>query len=101
MVLTLVAARLPYVCGSRLRLDDVDPDGRLLAIGEVKWGDVMGMGHLARLQAIGAVLGRRGQSPGVLALFSGGRFSPDLEAAARSTAGRIQLVDLVRLYSGS
>jgi AAA+ ATPase superfamily predicted ATPase len=79
----------------------VDPAGRLLAIGEVKWGDVMGMGHLARLRAIAALLTDRGQAPGVLALFSGTGFAPDLRAAARSSAGKVQLVDLARLNSGS
>jgi AAA+ ATPase superfamily predicted ATPase len=78
-----------------------DPDGRLLAIGEVKWGHVVGMGHLARLETIATLLAGRGLPPGVLALFSGNGFASDLEAAARSSAGSIQLVDLARLYTGS
>jgi AAA+ ATPase superfamily predicted ATPase len=77
-----------------------DADRKLVAIGEVKWGDVMGMGHLDRLEAIAAVLAERDQRPGVLALFSGTGFMPALRDAAARSRGRIQLIDLERLYAG-
>ncbi|WP_231515332.1 ATP-binding protein [Herbidospora cretacea] len=70
-------------------------DGELLALGEVKWGDVIGMGHLARLEKVAAIRPARR-----LLLFSGAGFMPQLEEAARESGGRIQLVDLDRLYEG-
>jgi AAA+ ATPase superfamily predicted ATPase len=79
----------------------LDAQGRVLAIGEVKWGKRMDAGHLARLEKIAQVLGSRGQRPKVLALFSGTGFSPELAEAAASSRGRIQLIDLTRLYTGS
>ncbi|NAS24333.1 ArsR family transcriptional regulator [Herbidospora sp. NEAU-GS84] len=69
--------------------------GELLALGEVKWGDVIGMGHLARLEKVAAVRPARR-----LLLFSGAGFMPQLEEAARESGGRIQLVGLDRLYEG-
>ncbi len=77
-----------------------DPDGRLLAIGEAKWGDVAGLGHLDRLRKIAELLAARGQRPGVIALFSGKGFSPGLAQAAAASSGAVQLVDLARLYTG-
>lgn len=78
-----------------------DPDGVLLAIGEVKWGDVVGAGHLARLEKIAAQLAAQGRAPGRLLLFSGAGFMPSLREAAAESGGRIQLVDLERLYAGA
>lgn len=76
------------------------PAGALLAIGEVKWGEVLGRGHLDRLERAAALLAARGSHPGVLALFSGAGFTPELETAAADSGGRIQLIDLERLYRG-
>jgi len=78
-----------------------DAEGRILAIGEVKWGKRMDLGHLARLEKIAGVLESRDQRPRVLALFSGTGFSPDLAEAAAGSRGRVQLADLDRLYTGS
>ncbi|WP_212735435.1 AAA family ATPase [Herbidospora galbida] len=72
-----------------------DSTGELLALGEVKWGDVIGMGHLARLEKIATLRPARR-----LLLFSGAGFMPQLEEAARESGGRIQLVGLDRLYEG-
>lgn len=76
------------------------PDGTLLAIGEVKWNDVVGLGHLERLEHIAGLLAARGAAPGRLLLFSGAGFMPALEETAADSGGRIQLVDLDRLYTG-
>ncbi|MFG1706351.1 ATP-binding protein [Nonomuraea sp. M3C6] len=77
-----------------------DPDGNLLAIGEAKWGDVVGMAHLERMEKIAAILKARDQEPKVITLFSGTGFMPALEEAAAKSGGRVQLVDLERLYAG-
>ncbi|MFF0310214.1 ATP-binding protein [Streptosporangium sp. NPDC004379] len=86
--------------GHEVDLAAFDPEGGLLAIGEIKWGDVVGLGHLNRLEKIASLLAARGQAPGVLVMFSGAGFTDDLRTAAASGDGRIQLVDLRRLYTG-
>lgn len=74
----------------------------LLAIGEAKWGERVGLGHLARLERARELLRTR---PGVdadrarLVLAAGSGFSPDLHAAAASRSD-IVLVDPTRLYHG-
>ena len=79
-----------------------DRDGRrvLLAIGEAKWAETVGMGHLARLQRIRELLVRAGQ-PGAetarLLLFGSGEPSPQLLAPAAN--GDVQLVGLNDLYA--
>jgi AAA+ ATPase superfamily predicted ATPase len=78
-----------------------DSDGALLAVGEAKWGDVVGMGHLSRMEKVADVLAAQGPRPGVIALFSGTGFTPELTSAAAASGGHIQLVDLERLYTGS
>ncbi|WP_283136988.1 AAA family ATPase [Rhizohabitans arisaemae] len=77
-----------------------DPESRLLAIGEAKWDKTMGMGHLDRLQKIADLLGERDRRPETLLLFSGAGFTTELQAAAASSAGTIQLISLERLYTG-
>lgn len=72
----------------------------LLAIGEVKWNDVMGAGHLDRLRRIRDLLVKAGKadtSRTRLALFSGAGFKPVLHEAA--AAGEIILVSLEDLYA--
>ncbi|WP_440105343.1 hypothetical protein [Streptosporangium sp. H16] len=80
-----------------------DEQGReeLLAIGEAKWHDTVGTGHLRRLAHVRTLLRVR---DGVradrcrLLLFSGGGFADDLRSAAATDLG-VQLVDLDRLYA--
>jgi hypothetical protein len=82
-----------------------DDDGRemLLAIGEAKWNDTMGLGHLRRLERIRALLRARAEvhAEGArLLLFSGAGFTGELrQIAAQDTA--LQLIDLERLYHGA
>lgn len=80
-----------------------DEQGReeLLAIGEAKWNEPIGVGHLQRLTDIRTLLRGRG---GVradrcrLLLFSGAGFVDGLRATAVDDPD-LQLVDLDRLYS--
>jgi uncharacterized protein len=78
-----------------------DADGRVLAIGEAKWNEQIGLGHLRRLEHAADLLAKRGQAPRVLVFFSGKGFAPALAERARGSQGRIQLVDSRRLYEGS
>jgi AAA+ ATPase superfamily predicted ATPase len=73
---------------------------RLLALGEAKWNETMGLAHVARLRHVRALLasqGRHGAAAARLACYSGAGFAPDLvELAARSE--EILLVGLDALY---
>lgn len=76
-------------------------DGRppLLAIGEVKWGEVMGVGHLTRLQRIRTLIGAQGRydtSATRLLCFSAAGFTDELREAAQ--AGAVTLIDVAQLY---
>jgi len=73
----------------------------LLAIGEAKWNDVMGKGHLERLQHIRALLTARGTATDVTRLqcYSGTGFTDELRHLAENDPA-IQLIDPVRLYHG-
>lgn len=71
----------------------------LLAIGEVKWGDVMGIGHLDRLRHAASLLSRHDRydtSQIRLLCFSAAGFTPELHDAER--AGDVVLVGLERIY---
>ncbi|OIV38756.1 ATPase [Mangrovactinospora gilvigrisea] len=80
----------------------LDDDGRspLLAIGEVKWGEIMGIGHLERLAHIRGLLtaqGRRGAAEARLACYSAAGFSDQLRERADKDPG-IVLVEASDLY---
>lgn len=81
-------------------LVSLDADGRVLAIGEAKWGDTMGLAHLERMERIATILREQGRAPNAITLFSGAGFMPALRERARRSAGQLQLVDLERLYHG-
>lgn len=71
----------------------------LLAIGEAKWNDVMGEGHLDRLRHIRDVIARNGKydtSRTKLLCFSGAGFNE--KALAVAQAEDVALVDLPALY---
>ncbi|MEU8265615.1 ATP-binding protein [Sphaerisporangium sp. NPDC049002] len=77
--------------------DDGKPP--LLAIGEVKWGEIMGLGHLERLKRIRDLIRRNDKydtSETRLACYSGAGFSEDLVRAGRR--GEVELVGLDDLY---
>ncbi|NEC91886.1 ATP-binding protein [Streptomyces sp. SID12501] len=75
-------------------------NGVLLSLGEAKWDQVMGMGHLERLRQAERLLAERGVDTTAvrLACYSGAGFTGDLRAA--EGRGEVLLVDLARLYSG-
>ena len=82
---------------------DRDDRDTLLAIGEVKWNETMGLGHLDRLRHIRGLLTakqRRGAATARLLCFSGAGFTPDLEQEAVH-AGDVQLLAPADLYGGS
>ncbi|GII02877.1 ATP-binding protein [Planobispora takensis] len=72
---------------------------RLLALGEAKWGKVMGLRHLERLRTARDLLAvRKHDTEGTrLICYGGAGFDDDLRAAAADDT-RIVLVDLPRLY---
>jgi hypothetical protein len=74
---------------------------RVLSLGEAKWGEVMGIGHLDRLRRARDLLSARGHhaADAVLACYSGAGFTSDLAKVA-ATDRRVLLVDLARLYEG-
>lgn len=75
----------------------------LLAIGEVKWNETMGLGHLQRLTRIRDLLHTRPETrAGEIRLlcFSGAGFTAELRRLAAQDE-TIQLIDLDRLYHGS
>jgi hypothetical protein len=75
-------------------------NGVLLSLGEAKWDQIMGMGHLERLRRAAALLAGRGVDTSAvrLACYSGAGFTDDPCAAGRR--GDVVLVDLARLYEG-
>lgn len=76
-----------------------DDREHLLSIGEVKWNDVMGLGHLERLRNIRDLLGassRHDTSRTLLACYSGAGFMPSLHEAAQS--GEVLLIGPDELY---
>ncbi|WP_405882709.1 hypothetical protein OG762_31505 [Streptomyces sp. NBC_01136] len=75
-------------------------NGVLLSLGEAKWDQVMGMGHLDRLRHAESLLAGRGVDTSAvrLACYSGAGFTDELRAA--EDRGEVILVDLGRLYTG-
>jgi AAA+ ATPase superfamily predicted ATPase len=74
----------------------------MLAIGEVKWHETMGMPHLERLRHIRGLLtaqGRRGAARARLLCFSGAGFTAELAKEA-SGASDVQLLTPADLYTG-
>jgi AAA+ ATPase superfamily predicted ATPase len=73
----------------------------LLAIGEVKWHETMGLGHLDRLRHIRGLLTaqrRHGAATARLLCFSGAGFSAELSNEA-ARAGDVRLLTPADLYS--
>ena len=77
-----------------------DEPGRVLSLGEAKWGETMGLGHLARLRRARDLLSAKGEpaADAVLACYSGGGFTEELRELA-ATDPHILLVSLDRLYA--
>jgi AAA+ ATPase superfamily predicted ATPase len=76
---------------------------RLVALGEAKWGTVLGVDHADRLQHARTLLGRTRDLDTTatrLMLFSGAGLTDDLRTRAAADP-QIVLVDLDRLHHGS
>ncbi|MEV0299291.1 ATP-binding protein [Nocardia sp. NPDC050710] len=77
--------------------EPTDGTEALLSIGEAKWNEVMGMGHLDRLHRIRDLLSSKfDTSHTKLACYSAAGFSPALKAAANQDD--VLLIDLDQLY---
>ncbi|HEX6468398.1 MAG TPA: ATP-binding protein [Streptosporangiaceae bacterium] len=72
---------------------------RILSLGEVKWGEIMGTPHLERLARARDLLARKGYdtSATVLACYGGAGFHDDLRAAASEQPDTL-LVTLDDIY---
>lgn len=81
---------------------DNDDREKLLAIGEVKWHETMGISHLERLRHIRGLLtaqGRHGAATACLLCYSGAGFTADLTQEASRTSG-VRLLTPADLYAG-
>ncbi len=75
-------------------------NGRVLALGEVKWGQVMDIGHLERLRPIRQLVvaqDRDGVGSARPVCFSATGFATELAAAERD--GQVGCIGLDRLYA--
>lgn len=74
----------------------------IVSLGEAKWGDAMGVRHLARLRRARALLELRGfdTTRTTLACYGGGGFDDDLRAEAKAGRDSVLLADLAALYPG-
>ncbi len=72
---------------------------RLLSVGEAKWGEVMGLGHLARLGRARDLIHKQGYDTRdtVLTCYSGAGFDDDLRSVAQQEG--VLLIGLDQLYS--
>jgi uncharacterized protein len=78
-----------------------DGSSHLIAIGEAKCNDTVGLGHLERLRQIRALLaaqGRAGAATAKLVCYSGGGFNDQLKREA-AESGDVLLVGLDQLYT--
>ncbi|GLY31717.1 hypothetical protein [Kineosporia sp. NBRC 101731] len=73
---------------------------QVVSLGEVKWGEVIGLDHLRRLRRARDLLQNKSYHTEntVLALYGGAGFTEELRAVA-TTDDQVLLIDLERLYS--
>ncbi|WP_189934014.1 AAA family ATPase [Streptomyces sulfonofaciens] len=95
------ASRTSHEVDVAVRGESWNGSEALLAIGEAKWNEVMGMGHLERLQHIRALLTARGTATDATRLqcYSGAGFTDELRHLAYGDP-TVQLIDARRLYHG-
>jgi AAA+ ATPase superfamily predicted ATPase len=76
---------------------------QILSLGEVKWGEVMGPAHVARLARARDLLAHKGYDTGttVLACYSGAGFHDDIRTATTDRRPYTRLVGLNDLYSAT
>ena len=75
-----------------------DVPRRILSLGEAKWGETMGHGHVQRLARARDLLAVKGfdTRSTVLACYSGAGFTDELRADARDD---VALISLDQLYA--
>jgi AAA+ ATPase superfamily predicted ATPase len=85
-----------------LSAETAEEPRRVLSLGEAKWGEVMGLGHLDRLRRARDLLSVKGHhaADAILVCYSGAGFTGELADVA-ATDQRVLLVDLARIYQGS
>jgi AAA+ ATPase superfamily predicted ATPase len=78
-----------------------DEPRRILSLGEAKWGEVMGLGHLARLARARDLLAARkyDTSATILACYSAAGFDDELRAQASRVPNRVRLIGPEDLYA--
>ena len=77
-----------------------DEHRRVLSLGEAKWGEIMGMGHLRRLQRAASLLAARKYETrdAVLACYSAAGFDPELREQATRDPSHVRLIGPQDLY---
>jgi uncharacterized protein len=77
-----------------------DEPRRVLSLGEAKWGEIMGMGHLRRLQRAAGLLAARKYDTrdAILACYGAAGFDPELREQADRDPSRIRLIGPEDLY---
>jgi uncharacterized protein len=78
-----------------------DESRRILSLGEAKWGEVMGLRHLARLARARDLLASKkyDTSATILACYSAAGFDDELRARASRTPDRVRLIGPEELYA--
>jgi uncharacterized protein len=78
-----------------------DEQRRVLSLGEAKWGEVMGMSHLHRLERAASLLAVRKYDTrdAVLACYSAAGFEPELRELAAREPRRVRLIGPAELYA--
>ncbi len=78
-----------------------DEPRRILSLGEAKWGEVMGLGHLARLARARDLLAAKkyDTSATILACYSAAGFDDELRAQASRIPDRVRLIGPEDLYA--
>lgn len=83
-----------------MAMPEPDKPRRIVSLGEAKWGEVMGLGHLRRLERAAGLLAARkfDTRDTILTCYSAAGFDDDLrEAAARDR--RVRLIGAADLYA--
>lgn len=83
-----------------LAAEDSGRPRRILSLGEVKWGEVMGHHHVARLSHARDLLTAKGYdtSGTVLACYGAAGFTAELIAEQKTGDGRLKLVSVDQIY---
>jgi hypothetical protein len=78
-----------------------DSARRIVSLGEAKWGEVMGLRHLARLRRARDLLAAKkyDTSATILACYSAAGFDEDLRDQAARTPQDIRLIGPEELYA--